>query len=1162
MINKRLFGAPIPPLVKKKLEDRQKVAGQLEFGDSIEAVYPDKDGKNQADLSSRTPFVRMWTSVKLFNPANLEDILEEITEEEFENFQTEVNNPGTNKKYDKLIKQYPDLAVIRIGDRGNRPNLDGKYFLVTGEAGSSVFFDTRDQVDYTEKTYIIGDYNYQSNYGEVQPGESLSEGALPNLQTEDTNDTVSGNSPLYEIFPSELEKNPLLKPQSGITSITSETEGTLGIIKKTTVNFIVHNFYDYDRIFNKYFLKPGATVFVDFGWSSVKSLYNPDELIAKSKEKGIEHYLYAENKIDGEDGEITKNKGDLEVLQGIVTDYSSKITQNGSVECSVTLTSSNSSLLDLEATDDVQMRIKALLERGILFLGVQEIIDGNSEVGNDLQQLLNTPDYDSDAIDIQTYNKNLQNLAVRLLTSSIGKPNGNAVRTGVYLNDLSMDDTYISFGLFEDLIINSQFGFGKSVEDINQGGNSQVRINSSNSYTVWSEKFSNAQRIMFTAPEDPPKFLYPAWWADSEEPSSYTFQKGKIPDEPNLDFGTFTNKTEYDISLKRIPLREIFVNTEIIVNAFNTEKNIKKVLKKIIDDINDASSNILKLELTRGDNESEIKIIDKNYTDFDEKDQIIKDTNDNFVFNVMNPNSIVKDYNLEFKLPTGNIGNMYAIQGASHGDNIFSINSDVVDSLNLNKVDKESLSIIYNPDLGTFRLKQLLDTHSDADFFNVYNQVNKLMDSNIYNVNTVSPKYYNKAEEDSGLIEGESTTQMYSSDATPTSKNNNEGKLNEPPTLEDLIAQNEESLESVGVKVAKTFREYFGYQITNEVTRKTPALLPYTLNLTTYGISTVQPGDTFQVDYLPRMYLENTYLQITKVTHNVGPSGWYTSFDTQFRLKSTEANTHEINTDIRLSANAILNLGLQESFQIDNGTFLGQQREGDPVPIKKLFAYCTNFQILNRDDPGIDMMVKFRTTKKLKEAMGTEKTTINHRYDQSLYGTGKGNYGLKAKFRNEEEFLNSLNKYRITSDDGKRYIKLEESDFNHRQGPVRADAAAGSRAGIYSRTGAEGYERLVEFANIELNASTEYLLVTLGDQIAIIDPSKISVEKLGIFLQWWGEYGGYDYNNQPIEPEAEEEVEKLEVQYRLSASPTYAPDGINDSGGGGDIGIDEDIIPF
>ena len=74
-----------------------------------------------------------------------------------------------------------------------------------------------------------------------------------------------------EKFPQELKDNPLFKPQSGITSISSETEGTLGIIKKTTVNFIVHNFYDYDRIFNKYFLSPGATIFVDFGWSDIEN---------------------------------------------------------------------------------------------------------------------------------------------------------------------------------------------------------------------------------------------------------------------------------------------------------------------------------------------------------------------------------------------------------------------------------------------------------------------------------------------------------------------------------------------------------------------------------------------------------------------------------------------------------------------------------------------------------------------------------------------------------------------------------------------------------------------------------------------------------------------------------------------------------------------------
>ena len=51
MINERIFGSPISGQVRKKLEDRQRVAGEVEFGDSIEAVYPDKDGQNQADLS-------------------------------------------------------------------------------------------------------------------------------------------------------------------------------------------------------------------------------------------------------------------------------------------------------------------------------------------------------------------------------------------------------------------------------------------------------------------------------------------------------------------------------------------------------------------------------------------------------------------------------------------------------------------------------------------------------------------------------------------------------------------------------------------------------------------------------------------------------------------------------------------------------------------------------------------------------------------------------------------------------------------------------------------------------------------------------------------------------------------------------------------------------
>ena len=53
---------------------------------------------------------------------------------------------------------------------------------------------------------------------------------------------------------------------------------------------------------------------------------------------------------------------------------------------------------------------------------------------------------------------------------------------------------------------------------------------------------------------------------------------------------------------------------------------------------------------------------------------------------------------------------MYAIQGMSHGDSIFTVDESINALKNLNKLDDDSFSIIYEPDLGTYRLKQYCDT--------------------------------------------------------------------------------------------------------------------------------------------------------------------------------------------------------------------------------------------------------------------------------------------------------------------------------------------------------------------------------------------------------------------------------------------------------------------
>tara|TARA_R100000322_G_scaffold63386_1_gene39864 strand:- start:124 stop:3405 length:3282 start_codon:yes stop_codon:yes gene_type:complete len=974
-INQRLFGSPIPLEVKKKLEARQRVAGDVAPGESldgtkmIDGVFPDKDGNIQADLSSRTPFVRMWTSVKLIDPAAFGDVLEEITVDEYidyiqkKDFSRGASElPDVIRRFDKFKKEFPKATVIPVKDE-NGAMLHGdkyKFYIVQDEKKYIPYFSsvTREQTDITRKVYIVGDYNYQSSYGEVAPGESL-----PDLQTEDSNDTVSAGDTLYEIFPSELEKNPLMKPQTGITKVSSETEGTLGVIKKTTIDFVVHNFYDYDKIFNKYFLRPGATIFVDFGWSSVKSLYNPENLV--NDKEGMEVFLYGDTtQGDSKKGEVTKNQGDLEVLQGIVTDYNAKITKNGSVECSVTLTSSNTSLLSFDTDADISKRIKAILERGILFLGIQEIIDDNPK-GNDLKQLLNTPDHNSDATDIENYNKNLRTLASKLLSDEVsslskGRPIYNAVRTGVFINDFTMEDNYISFGLFEDLIINSQFGFGKDIDDIDKGRSTQVRMNSSNSYTTWNKTYDEGQVTMLSVSEDAPSFLYPFHWGlEPETGGSYSYQKNKLPTiVTNNEIQSYKNEklsTGSDKTLERIPLRELFIHVDIIIEAFEQNDNVRKVIKQILDTLNEKSFNLFKFKLVAGDNkDSEIKIIDENFLNSDEQNNSYDV--ENFVFNIMNPNSIVKDYNLEFKLPSGNIGNMYAIQGASHGDNIFSVKNGIIDSKALSKQYGDSLSVIYEPDLGSFRLNQLLDTKNDADVYNVYNQVNKLLSSNVYSIDTFTP-----SEE---FISGTDEKQMFSGKAiTDSNKSTEEKKI----TPKDLIKTNIENQEAVGIKVANSIQQYYQYLTGIDIVKKTPRLLPYTLSLTTYGIASIQPGDTFEVDYLPQMYLKNSYLQVMKVTHDVGPDGWYTTFDTQFRLKSYVSKREEIpDQQIRLSPNVLQSLGFGD-FTFSLPETKKWYTSADRITINDLLPYLTDFQVMLKD--GYDIVLECTTTEKLSEEL-------------------------------------------------------------------------------------------------------------------------------------------------------------------------------------------------
>ena len=62
-----------------------------------------------------------------------------------------------------------------------------------------------------------------------------------------------GSISAENIFTNELENNDFFKPPAAIKSVRSSTEGVIGAIKKTTIEFTVHNFSDYEHIYNRYF---------------------------------------------------------------------------------------------------------------------------------------------------------------------------------------------------------------------------------------------------------------------------------------------------------------------------------------------------------------------------------------------------------------------------------------------------------------------------------------------------------------------------------------------------------------------------------------------------------------------------------------------------------------------------------------------------------------------------------------------------------------------------------------------------------------------------------------------------------------------------------------------------------------------------------------------
>jgi len=461
--------------------------------------------------------------------------------------------------------------------------------------------------------------------------------------------------------------------------------------------------------------------------------------------------------------------------------------------------------------------------------------------------------------------------------------------------------------------------------------------------------------------------------------------------------------------------------------------------------------------MKQGETDAEIEIIDVNYTITSENANFKIEDEPFFIFNVNSPNSMVKDYNLDFKMPSGNIGNMYAIQGLGNGDTIFTTNKAVQEAMAVNALDKDLLKIIYEPDMGNYRAEQLLDEPKvDSEVFNVFTSVDNLFDNNVYKISTTdSPK----------IIEG--TELPLTSEKATTSNQDNQPKI----TADEIMKTSNETLESAGYKIAKTFKEYYNYKINSSVQEDIPNLLPYTLNLTILGIASIQVGDTFKVDYLPKRYQESSYLQVIKVTHEIGPGGWYTALDTQFRLlpeKTGIINNTNQKERIRLSPTAVSSLPCEDKIESNDGWF------DDTVKIADFAPYMTDIEVKSNPDWAFDFALEFNVSRelegKIKDADG-EIQNFEGGFNATFFDKNKVNAALRSVqgSQNDNDFLDQYDR--------------------------------GRSVGLgYSYTGGSSIF-IVHPPDIILRPGDRYTMLVYGDKIAILDQSNPYYQKTFKFFQ-------------------------------------------------------------
>ena len=681
----------------------------------------------------------------------------------------------------------------------------------------------------------------------------------------------------YYGAPSELGNNPLLKPAAGVTEVTSRAEGSLGALRRTVVKFVVHNKEDFDKTFLPFFLKPGSHIFVDFGWSDKAfSLYDPNDFINNTDLEMGNFY----DTIYNDDDKI--KSGFTTTVSGQVTKYDVNVNQNQSFECTLEFVSANYQLLDKEVSEDNNLKFifTNVLEDIIMVKYLSSSNRGADIVREELSQ-----SYLWKEIPREERSKNIKEFfdlnkefnADALLIDNYSK------LVGVFYQNFSAKSTsniqakealYISFAVFEDDFLNNYVSTtvkkdkeGNIISENVDKTSNMPKFNSKNTYIRWDQDLFDMMKIKPRSSDRLISFLYPDTWNVKETSNKYKpSHELYVNDSGKKDFPGNEKITQYDKLKRRIPLRELFISTTMIIEAFEASSNINDALERIFDNIFEDSGNLINIRVMKNnDFESSLTFHDVNI------EPIEKKSDETFKFDITSGNTIVQNVDLKFETPKAGLSSMIAIGGLS-APNIFDdFQLMRFNILNAIQNDGFKKQIRHLPVFGdTIKTEKRIEV-----------DLSKILDSNKNN-------YSRNAYLDDGDTKLDTRYSNYTKNRNKYLKSlDYENNSKESPPIVKLKDDDRTVFSANSERDISFIKAKVNSFIKSDANSISP-VLPISLTLEIYGNNFLNIGDYFTINFLPEHFKDRVYFQIVGVDHNVSTSNWKTTYNTVMRPYSNK----------------------------------------------------------------------------------------------------------------------------------------------------------------------------------------------------------------------------------------------------------------------------------